>query len=191
MTTTSRMRTLNMIFTSSSNIFVSDPIPSTYSPETDLLKSTALPCLWPWSLPQHRTTILFLHRRLVKWNGILISPPTSQPYPIPTTTLSNWLFIPSLYEILSFSIFVMIIYLPLTLTMSCSSSRWDFHFHSYVLTIYVCIYWWWNLVVFNSLVRRGYIRKVSVHFVPKYFPRDCSTDNISCSERKTTGQKQY
>ena len=37
---------------------------------------------------------------------------------------------------------------------------------------------------FYSLVRRGYIRKVSVQLVPKYFSHDCSTDIISCSERK-------
>ena len=37
---------------------------------------------------------------------------------------------------------------------------------------------------FNSLLRRGNIRKVSVQLVPKYFSRDCSTDSISCSERK-------
>ena len=38
---------------------------------------------------------------------------------------------------------------------SRSSSRWDFHFHSYVLTIYVCLSWILELVVFYSLVRRG------------------------------------
>ena len=65
-----------------------------------------------------------------------------------------------------------------------SSSRWDFHFHSYVLTIYVRLYWILELVVFYSLVRRGYIRKVNVQLVPKYFSRDCSTDSISCSEHK-------
>ena len=36
--------------------------------------------------------------------------------------------------------------------------------------------------IFYSLVRRGYIRKVSVQLVPKYFSRDCSTDSILCSE---------
>ena len=39
----------------------------------------------------------------------------------------------------------------------CSSSRWDCHFHSYVLT---------NLTVFNSLLPRRYIRKVSAQLVP-------------------------
>ena len=67
---------------------------------------------------------------------------------------------------------------------SISSSRWDSHFHSYVLTIYIRFYWLWELVLFNSLVRRGYIREVSVQLVPKYFSRDCSTDSIACSERK-------
>ena len=38
--------------------------------------------------------------------------------------------------------------------------------------------------IFYSLVRRGYIRKVSVQLAPKYFSRDFSTDSISCSERK-------
>ena len=33
-------------------------------------------------------------------------------------------------------------------------------------------------------MHRGYIRKVSVKLVPKYFSRDCSTDSISCSKRK-------
>ena len=42
---------------------------------------------------------------------------------------------------------------------------------------------------FYSLVRRGYIRKVSVQLVQKYFSRNCSTDSISCSEQKT-GRKQ-
>ena len=37
---------------------------------------------------------------------------------------------------------------------------------------------------FYSLVCRGYIRKVSVQLVQKYFSRVCSTDSISCSERK-------
>ena len=37
---------------------------------------------------------------------------------------------------------------------------------------------------FYSLVRRGYIRKVSVKLVQKYFSRVCSTDSISCSEQK-------
>ena len=68
--------------------------------------------------------------------------------------------------------------------LSSSSSRWDFHFHSYVLTIYVCLYWILELVVVYSLVRRGYIRKVSVQLVTKYFSRVCSTDIFSCSKRK-------
>ena len=49
---------------------------------------------------------------------------------------------------------------------SCSSSRWDFHFHSYELTIYVRLYWILEILVIYSLVRRGYIRKVSVQLVP-------------------------
>ena len=65
---------------------------------------------------------------------------------------------------------------------SRSSSIWGFHFHSYVLTIYVRLYWLLELVVFYSLVRRRYIRKVSLQLVPKYFSRDCSTDSISCNE---------
>ena len=72
---------------------------------------------------------------------------------------------------------------------SRSSSRWDFHFHSYVLTIYVRLFWLLEVVVFYSLVRRGYIRKVSVQLVPKYFSRNCSTDSISCSEPKKTEEK--
>ena len=36
----------------------------------------------------------------------------------------------------------------------------------------------------QSPVCRGYISKVSVHFVQKYFPHDFSTDSISCSERE-------
>ena len=43
-----------------------------------------------------------------------------------------------------------------TFTMgSSSSSRWDFHFHSYVLTIYVCLYWILELVVFTLLYVGG------------------------------------
>ena len=52
---------------------------------------------------------------------------------------------------------------------SRSSSRWDSHFHSYMLTIYVRVYWLWELVVFYSLVRRGYIRKVTVQLVQNFF----------------------
>ena len=73
--------------------------------------------------------------------------------------------------------------------MSCSSSRWDFHFHSYVLTIYVFLYWILELVVFYSLVRRGYILKVSVQLVQKYFSLVCSTDIISCGKRKKLEEK--
>ena len=72
---------------------------------------------------------------------------------------------------------------------SGSSSRWDFHFHSYVLIIYVRLYWILELLIFYSLVRRGYIRKVSVQLVQKYFSRVCSTDSISCSERKNWKKK--
>ena len=75
--------------------------------------------------------------------------------------------------------------------LSHSSSRWDFHFHSFVRTIYVRLYWLLELVVFYSLVHRGYIRKVSVQLVPKYFSRDCSTDSISCSERTKPGRNKY
>ena len=42
---------------------------------------------------------------------------------------------------------------------------------------------------FYSLVRRGYIRKVSVQLVPKYFSHDFSTDSISCSKRKKRKKK--
>ena len=38
--------------------------------------------------------------------------------------------------------------------------------------------------IFYSLVRRGYIRKVSVQLLQEYFSRVCSTDSILCSERK-------
>ena len=72
---------------------------------------------------------------------------------------------------------------------SHSSSRWDSHFHSYVLTIYIRLYWLWEFLVFYSLVRRGYIRKVSVQLVPKYFSRDCSTGSISCSKQKNRMKK--
>ena len=72
---------------------------------------------------------------------------------------------------------------------SHSRSRWDFHFHSYVLTIYVFLYWLLEISVFYSLVRRGYIRKVSVQLVPKYFSRDCSNDSISCSKQKKWKKK--
>ena len=44
-----------------------------------------------------------------------------------------------------------------------------FRFHSYMLTIYICLYWLWELVVFYSLVRRRYIRKVSEQLLPKHF----------------------
>ena len=53
-------------------------------------------------------------------------------------------------------------------------------------------YWSWELVFFHSPVRRGYIRKVSVNLVQKYFLHDCSTDSISCSERvKKESDKKY
>ena len=42
---------------------------------------------------------------------------------------------------------------------------------------------------FYSIVRRGYIHKVSVQLVPKYFSRDCSTDSIPCSERRKKRMK--
>ena len=69
--------------------------------------------------------------------------------------------------------------------LSRSSSSWDFHFHSYLLTIYVRLYWILELVVFYSRVCRGYIFKVSVQLVRKYFSRVCGIDSISCSERKS------
>ena len=37
--------------------------------------------------------------------------------------------------------------------------------------------------IFYSPVRRGNIRKVSVHWVQKYFLHDCSTNSIFCSEQ--------
>ena len=51
----------------------------------------------------------------------------------------------------------------------------------------------------NSPVRRGYIRKVIVLLVQKYFPHDFGTDIISCSKQKkesdenkiNTRQRQY
>ena len=67
--------------------------------------------------------------------------------------------------------------------MSRSSSRWEFYFHSYMLTIYVCLYWILELVIFYSLIRRGYIRKVSVQLAQKYFSCVCVTGSFSCSER--------
>ena len=59
-----------------------------------------------------------------------------------------------------------------------------FRFHSYVLTIYICLYWILELIFFYSVVSRKYIRKVSVKLVPKYFSRDCSTESFSCGEQK-------
>ena len=71
------------------------------------------------------------------------------------------------------------------LVKSCSSSRWDSYFHFYVLRVYVCIYWSWELIfVCYYPVHSGYIRKVSLHLVQKYVPHYCSTDSISCSERE-------
>ena len=35
----------------------------------------------------------------------------------------------------------------------------------------------------------GSIRKVSVYLVQKYFLHDCSTDSLSCSERRKTGMR--
>ena len=55
--------------------------------------------------------------------------------------------------------------------------------------IYVCLYWILELVFFYSLVRRGYILKVNVQLVPKYFSHNCSTDSFSCSERKKRKKK--
>ena len=72
---------------------------------------------------------------------------------------------------------------------SCSSCRWDSHFYSYMLTIYVRLYWLWDLIVFYSLVSKGYIHKVSVQLLPKYFSRDCSTHSVSCSKRKKQDEK--
>ena len=58
-----------------------------------------------------------------------------------------------------------------------------------MLTIYFRLYWILEFVVFYFLARRGYIRKVSVQLVPKYFSRDCSTDSISCNEQKKRKKK--
>ena len=73
--------------------------------------------------------------------------------------------------------------------VSRSSSRWDFHFHSYVLTIYVRLYQILELVVFYSLVCRGYIRKVSVQLVPKYFHAFAVLIVFHVANKKT-GRKQ-
>ena len=73
-------------------------------------------------------------------------------------------------------------------SMSRSRFRWESHFRFYVLSTYVRLYWSWELVFFYSPVRTGYIRKVSVHLVQKYFSYYFSTDSISCSER---GKKEY
>ena len=68
--------------------------------------------------------------------------------------------------------------------LSRSSSRWEPHFHFYVLRIYARLCWSRETVSFNSPVRRGYIHKVNLHLVQKYFPHNCSTDIISFSEQK-------
>ena len=70
------------------------------------------------------------------------------------------------------------------LRQSRFSSRWDYNFQSYMLIIYIRLYSLYSLVVFHSLVRRGYILKVSVQLVPKYFSRYFSTDSISWGELK-------
>ena len=70
-----------------------------------------------------------------------------------------------------YSLFCFCCFLVQYIHVSRSSSRWDFHFHSYVLTIYVSLYWILELVVFYSLVWRGYIRKVSVQLVQIFFTR--------------------
>ena len=72
----------------------------------------------------------------------------------------------------------------LTMPLSRSIPIWDSCLPFYMLRIYVRLYWLREIVVFNSPVRRRYIRKVSVHSVQKYFPHDCSTNSISCSKRK-------
>ena len=71
---------------------------------------------------------------------------------------------------------------------SRSRSRLESHFLFYVLRIYVCLYWSWDHVVFPSPVRKGYIHKVSVHLVQKYFLHDCSTDSILYSKPKKRNQ---
>ena len=38
--------------------------------------------------------------------------------------------------------------------------------------------------MFYSPLVWGYIRKVIVHLVAKYFPYDCSNDSLSCSRKK-------
>ena len=78
-------------------------------------------------------------------------------------------------------------YTTLVLThphMGCSRSRWESHFRLYYLSTYVGSYWSWEILFFYSPVLRGYIRKVSIHLVQKYFPHDCSTDSLFCRRKK-------
>ena len=82
-----------------------------------------------------------------------------------------------------------IVFNVLCVTSTCpfmihSRSLWESHFLFYVLSIYLCLYWSWELVFFYSHARRGDIRKVNVHLVQKYFSQDCITDRISCSKRE-------
>ena len=42
----------------------------------------------------------------------------------------------------------------------CSSSRWDYHFPFFVLSIYVHLYWSWELVVFTLLYVGGTYAKL-------------------------------
>ena len=54
---------------------------------------------------------------------------------------------------------------------SCSSSRWDFHFHSYVLTIYVRLYWILELVFFNLLYVGGTYARLVYSWYRFFFAR--------------------
>ena len=69
-----------------------------------------------------------------------------------------------------------------------SSSKWDSHFHFYVLTIYVCLYWLWGLVVFYSLVCRGYIQTVRAQLVQGYFPMIAVLIVFHAANKKKTGR---
>ena len=83
-----------------------------------------------------------------------------------------------------------IIFIEISL-MSRSISRWDSHFYSYMLNIYVCPYWLWELIVFNSLVSRGYIRKFGVQLVPKYIFHMISVLIVFHAANKKNQKKKY
>ena len=55
--------------------------------------------------------------------------------------------------------------------LSRSSSRWYFYFHSYVLTIYVRLYWILKLLVLYSLVRRGTYTRLVYNWYRFFFTR--------------------